>query len=123
MVTQTVEPLTSKKCRSCEGSIEKYSPREAEAELQMVSGWHISDDGLRIEKHWQVKDFLAGIDFFHRVAGLAEQEGHHPELHLTGYRHVWIELWTHAVGGLSENDFIMAAKIDQLPVELKRSAL
>ena len=53
------------------------------------------------------------------AAELAEAEGHHPDLHLEGYRQVWIEIWTHAIGGLSENDFILAAKIDQLPVELK----
>jgi 4a-hydroxytetrahydrobiopterin dehydratase len=53
------------------------------------------------------------------VAKVAEQDGHHPDLHLEGYRNVWIELWTHAIGGLSENDFILAAKIDQLPVATK----
>jgi len=52
------------------------------------------------------------------VAELAEQEGHHPDLHLERYRNVWIELWTHAIGGLSENDFILAAKIDLVPVKL-----
>ena len=54
-----------------------------------------------------------------RVAELAESEGHHPDLHLVGYRNVAIELWTHAIGGLSENDFITAAKIDQLPVDAR----
>jgi 4a-hydroxytetrahydrobiopterin dehydratase len=48
------------------------------------------------------------------VAAIAESEGHHPDLHLQEYQNVWIELWTHAIGGLSENDFILAAKIDQL---------
>ena len=63
---------------------------------------------------------MAGIDFFNKVAALAEEEGHHPDLHLVGYRNVAIELWTHAVNGLTENDFILAARIDQLPVELKQ---
>jgi 4a-hydroxytetrahydrobiopterin dehydratase len=57
--------------------------------------------------------------FFEEVAALAEQEGHHPDLHLEGYRNVSIELWTHAIGGLSENDFILAAKIDQIKIEGK----
>ena len=114
MITSISEPLTAKKCRPCEGGIEKYSWPEAEAQLRLVPGWRISPDGLRIEKHWQVKNFMAGVDFFNRVARLAEEEGHHPDLHLAGYRHVWIELSTHAIGGLSENDFILAAKIDQL---------
>jgi pterin-4a-carbinolamine dehydratase len=50
---------------------------------------------------------------------VAENEGHHPDFHLQGYRNVWIELWTHAIGGLSENDFILAAKIDELPIAVK----
>jgi 4a-hydroxytetrahydrobiopterin dehydratase len=57
--------------------------------------------------------------FFNRIAEVAEEDGHHPDLHVEGYRNVSVELWTHAIGGLSENDFILAAKIDQLPVELK----
>jgi 4a-hydroxytetrahydrobiopterin dehydratase len=62
-----------------------------------------------------VKDFTDGLEFFRRVGDLAEAEGHHPDLHLTSYRDVAIELWTHAAGGLTENDFILAAKIDRLP--------
>jgi 4a-hydroxytetrahydrobiopterin dehydratase len=65
---------------------------------------------------------MAGMKFFNRVAEIAEQDGHHPDLHLAGYRNVSIELWTHAIGGLSENDFILAAKIDRVPIELKASA-
>ena len=61
---------------------------------------------------------MAGLAFFEKVAAVAEEEGHHPDLHLEGYRNVAIELWTHAIGGLSENDFILAAKIDRLPIEL-----
>ena len=76
---------------------------------------------MPLEKHWDVRDFMAGIRFFDKVAELAESEGHHPDLHSEGYRHVWIELWTHALGGLSENDFIMAAKIDQLQVERRKA--
>ena len=63
---------------------------------------------------------MAGIEFFNKVAALAEEEGHHPDLHLEGYRQVAVELWTHAIGGLSENDFILAAKINQIPIQLKR---
>jgi 4a-hydroxytetrahydrobiopterin dehydratase len=80
----------------------------------------LSAAGTRIRKDWQVEDFLAGIEFFSRVAKLAEVEDHHPDLHLEGYRNVWIELWTRAVGGLSQNDFILAAKIDRLPIRLRQ---
>jgi 4a-hydroxytetrahydrobiopterin dehydratase len=84
-----------------------------------VPQWRLSDDGKRIRRDWRVKDFATALDFFRRVGEVAESEDHHPDLHLTGYRNVVLELSTHAVGGLTENDFILAAKIDQLPVELK----
>ncbi len=119
MSAQTMEPFTAKKCRPCEGGVEKLSPSEAVDSLRSLAGWRISQDGLRLEKEWLVKSFKAGIDFINRVAEIADAEGHHPEIHLTGFRHVWIEIWTHAVGGLTENDFILAAKIDLLPIELK----
>ena len=57
---------------------------------------------------------MTALDFFQRIAQIAEAEDHHPDLHLVGYRNVTIEIWTHAVGGLTENDFILAAKIDRL---------
>jgi 4a-hydroxytetrahydrobiopterin dehydratase len=114
-MAQEVEQLVAKRCRACEGGVEKYTPLQAAEQLAALSGWQFTDDGLRIRKDWQVKSFMAGIEFFAKVAELAEAEGHHPDLHLEGYRNVRIELWTHAIGGLSENDFILAAKIDRLP--------
>lgn len=117
----TVEQLRAKKCVPCEGGVPKLTSDEANELLKTVSGWHLSGSGERIRKDWTVKDFMAGIDFFARVAELADEEGHHPDLHLEGYRKVWIEIWTHAIGGLSENDFILAAKIDNLPCETRGS--
>ncbi len=120
MSVQTSEELTAKKCVPCEGGVPKYSSEEAERQLEKLNGWRLAGDGQRIRKDWTVKNFMAGMRFFGEVARLAEAEGHHPDLHLEGYRRVWIELWTHAIGGLSENDFILAAKIDELPIELKK---
>ena len=120
METQTVEQLTQKKCLPCEGGVPKYTPAEASRQLTRLAGWRLTHDGQRIRQDWVVKNFTAGIDFFQRVAEVAEADGHHPDLHLEGYRNVWIELYTHAIGGLSENDFILAAKIDQLPITLKK---
>lgn len=119
MSTLTIESFLTKKCRPCEGGVEKLSHQAAVENLGLLTGWRISQNGLRLEKEWLVKSFKAGMDFLNRVAEIAEEEGHHPEIHLTGFRHVWIEIWTHAVGGLTENDFILAAKIDLLPVELR----
>ncbi len=119
-MTQTeVEQLAAKRCRPCEGEISKYTFSEAQEQSERLSGWELSGDGQRIRKNWQVRDFSAAIDFFREIAVLAESEGHHPDLHLENYRSVRIELSTHAIGGLSENDFILAAKIDQLPVARK----
>jgi 4a-hydroxytetrahydrobiopterin dehydratase len=120
MTLQITEPLAQRKCTACEGGLQRYSPERAREQLASLPGWRLNCDGRRIRKDWQVRDFAAGVLFFNCVADLAEDEGHHPDLHLEGYRHVWIELWTHAIDGLSDNDFIMAAKIDQLPIELKQ---
>ena len=116
---QTPGQLTTKKCVPCEGGVPAYSPEEAKLQVEKLPGWKLTADGQRIRREWVVKNFIAGINFFNSVASLAEAEGHHPDLHLVGYRNVAIEIWTHAIGGLSENDFILAAKIDQLPVEKK----
>jgi 4a-hydroxytetrahydrobiopterin dehydratase len=117
--TATLTDLASKHCAACEGEIGKLDPQEAEEQLAALSGWRFSDAGVRIRKDWQVEDFRAAIEFFSHVADLAEEEGHHPDLHLERYRNVWIELSTHSVGGLSQNDFILAAKIDRLPIRLR----
>ena len=120
MTTQSIEQLRAKKCVPCEGGVPKLSPAEADAQLAKLSGWLLTADGQRIRKEWIVKHFMAGMKFFNEVAEVAESEGHHPDLHIVGYRNVAIEIWTHAIGGLSENDFILAAKIDELPVDLKK---
>ena len=96
------------------------SPEEARRMLKDIPGWSLNDQGQRIHRSWTVRNFQSGIDLFNRVAQIAEQEQHHPDLHLTGYKQVKIELWTHAIGGLSINDFILAAKINELPVAEKR---
>lgn len=119
MKIQAVDQLVAKKCKPCEGGVDPCTLPEAEEQLNSLSGWYVSHDGQRIRKDWTVKHFMAGIDFFNRVADVAESDGHHPDLHIEGYRNLSIELWTHAIGGLSENDFILAAKIDQLPIEEK----
>jgi 4a-hydroxytetrahydrobiopterin dehydratase len=99
--------------------VPKLTSDQATAQLAKLQGWTITHNGERIRKEWLVKNFLSGMRFFNSVADVAESEGHHPDLHIVGYRNVAIEIWTHAIGGLSDNDFILAAKIDQLPVELK----
>ena len=112
--------LIGKHCKSCEGGVPPMKGEEIQDHLPAVPAWRLTADGKRIRREWRVKNFLTALDFFQRVGQLAQAEDHHPDLHLTGYRNVVLELSTHAVGGLTENDFIVAAKIEQLPVELKK---
>jgi 4a-hydroxytetrahydrobiopterin dehydratase len=111
--------LKQKRCQACEGGVPPLSAEQVREYLHALPHWHLSDDGRRIRREWRVKDFQTGLDFFGRIGQVAEAEDHHPDLHLVGYRNVTVEIWTHALGGLSENDFILAAKIDELPVTLK----
>lgn len=120
METQTTEQLVQKKCLPCEGGVAPYSVDDAKRQLEKLPGWRLTGSDKRIRRDWTVKNFMAGMRFFNEVAKVAEGDQHHPDLHLEGYRNVWIELWTHAIGGLSENDFILAAKIDRIPVEEKK---
>lgn len=117
----TAESLRAKKCQPCEGGVTALTPEQAQSLVAELSGWELADDGRRIVKALTAKDFAAAIAYFQRVAELAENENHHPDLHLEGYRQVRVELTTHAIGGLSENDFILAAKIDALPFEARKS--
>lgn len=119
MSTVTQADLARKKCSPCEGGVPPLDADEAESLAASLEGWSLSSDGKRISRKWTAKNFMAGIDFFNKVAELAEAEGHHPDLHLEGYRNVSINLTTHAIGGLSENDFILAAKINELPIQIK----
>ncbi len=119
MEIQTAKDLVAKKCLPCEGGVAPCALEEANQQLSLLGGWRLTHDGQRIRKDWTVKHFMAGMEFFSKVAEVAEADGHHPDLHLEGYRNLSIELWTHAIGGLSENDFILAAKIDQLPIVVK----
>ena len=120
MNAPTQAELTRKRCQPCEGGIPALSRAEAEAMVRNLDGWTLDPDARRITRSWTVKDFMAGIDFFGKVAAIAEEEDHHPDLHLEGYRKVTIALSTHAVKGLTENDFILAAKINEVPVQLRQ---
>ncbi len=112
---QSVDQLTSKRCQACEGGVAKIERDQAVEQLkQLGDTWQLSDDGLMISRKWKLKNFVAVMQLANRIAELAEQEQHHPDLHITGYRLLRVDLTTHAIGGLSENDFILAAKIDRL---------
>ncbi len=105
--------LTRKKCRPCEGGVDKLNVQAIQDyNSQLKVPWTVVD-GMKINKSFIFPDFRNCMNFAVKVADLAEQEGHHPVMHIY-FSKVDIELWTHAILGLSENDFIMAAKIDEL---------
>ena len=106
--------LRTKQCVPCEGGIPRYTMPQVVEQLKEFPNWQITEDGHKIYRHWVFQDFGSAFNFISTVAELAEKEQHHPDLHLVRYRHVQIELYTQAVDGLSENDFILAAKIDSL---------
>ncbi len=109
----TPEPLAKRTCQPCEQGTEPLPPSAAQRLLQDIRGWELIG-GKVLRKAVKCRDFLDAVNLIQRIAPIAEAEDHHPDLHLTGYRRLTIELSTHAIGGLSENDFILAAKIDQL---------
>lgn len=111
----TTAELTEKKCTPCEGGVPTMPIDDVQAHLAAIPGWLLSEDGKSIQHKYKFKDFVQAMAFLQKVADLAEAEQHHPDLHLTGYRQVMIEISTHAIDGLSVNDFILAAKIDELP--------
>lgn len=104
--------LTQKKCLPCEGGVEKLKEKEAQGLLKEIPGWELKKD--QIFRKLKFKNFLAAMTFINQMADLAEAEGHHPDF-TVHYNQVEITIWTHAIGGLSENDFILAAKINALP--------
>ena len=106
-------PLAQRKCVPCEGGATSLPLSAIQVMLKDVKGWNLVE-GTRIFKTVSCKDFLDAVNLIQRIAPIAEAEDHHPDLHLTNYKKLTIELSTHAIGGLSENDFIVAAKIDQL---------
>ena len=115
----TSSELANRRCVPCGGCATALTPKQVAELLGAVTGWLPTADGKRLRREWRVLDFATALDFFQRILPIAEEEDHHPDLHVTGYRNVVIEIWTHAVGALTENDFILAAKIDALPVATK----
>jgi len=105
--------LSTKKCKPCEGGIEPLNLNEIEEYKKNIQNdWNVTEN-RKITKEYSFVNYRHAMDFVNKVADLAEEEGHHPVMHIS-YGMVVIDLWTHAVNGLSENDFILAFKIDKL---------
>jgi 4a-hydroxytetrahydrobiopterin dehydratase len=114
-------PLTARRCVPCEGGTPSLADQAAKDLLAQLTGWSLrtstsAGDGAKgshpeLTKRFAFDDFLAAMAFVDRMAALAEEEGHHPDF-CVHYSQVDVTLWTHAVNGLSENDFILASKLD-----------
>jgi 4a-hydroxytetrahydrobiopterin dehydratase len=107
--------LSDKRCVACEGGVPPLTPDVAAKMLEQVPQWELVANATGIAREFKFKDFLASMAFVGKVADIAESEGHHPNIHVY-YDRVRLELTTYAILGLSENDFILAAKINTLPI-------
>ncbi|MDE3060971.1 MAG: 4a-hydroxytetrahydrobiopterin dehydratase [Pseudomonadota bacterium] len=105
--------LTQKKCVPCEGGLTPLSSDEAKNMLKEIPGWELADGHKAIKRRFTFKNFVEALAFVNKVGAIAESEGHHPDITF-GWGYAEILLWTHAIGGLHENDFIIASKINQL---------
>ncbi len=114
-----MKELHKKKCIPCEKEGKAMTKEEAMPYLIELGDWEINDAHTVISKKIEFKDFLEAINFVDTVADIAEEEGHHPDIHIS-YNKVTFKIWTHKVGGLTENDFIIASKIDSLEARNKQ---
>tara|TARA_Y100000590_G_scaffold134473_1_gene153878 strand:- start:182 stop:526 length:345 start_codon:yes stop_codon:yes gene_type:complete len=108
--------LADKKCIPCQGGIPGFDITEIHKYLKMVDGWQVKSDEEEIYfliKEFKFKNFLESQDFINKVGGIAEKEGHHPDIWF-GWGYAKIKIFTHAIKGLHESDFILAAKIDKI---------
>ena len=107
--------LTKRECVPCRGGVPPLETPEIETLLGQLgpNGWR-AVDGHHLEKEYPVPDFVSALAFVNRVGELAEREGHHPDVHLA-WGKVRLTIWTHKIDGLTESDFVLAAKIERLP--------
>ena len=100
------------RCTPCTGNESALRPEAVHALLSQVPEWTL--EGTRIRRRFTLASFRKALAWINRVGMLAEEEGHHPDFHLTSWNQVQLELWTHVAGGLTPNDFVLARKIDAL---------
>ena len=111
-----MKELHEKKCIPCEGNIPGFKITEIHKYLKMVDGWNIKNDEEEVYyliKEFKFKNFLESQNFVNKVGNIAETEGHHPDIWF-GWGYAKIKIFTHAIKGLHESDFILAAKIDKI---------
>ena len=105
--------LTDRHCKPCEGGVPTLTRQEAETMLADIPGWELSADATTLTRRFEFKGFYKCVSFINAMAWIANSENHHPDFS-AGYNYCEVNFTTHAIGGLSENDFICAAKINEL---------
>ncbi len=111
-----VEDLSKKKCIPCEGNIPAFDYSEIHKYLKKVDGWNVEkneSNNYFLIKHFKFKNFIESQEFVNKVSEIAEKESHHPDI-LFGWGYTKIKIFTHAINGLAESDFILASKIDKI---------
>ena len=109
----TVCDLTDRHCKPCEGGVDPMTLAQAETLVSQIPGWTLSPDGKTITRRFEFKGFYKTMAFINAMAWIANAENHHPDFS-AGYGHCVINFTTHAIDGLSENDFICAAQVNAL---------
>ncbi|MEK9544733.1 MAG: 4a-hydroxytetrahydrobiopterin dehydratase, partial [Pelagibacteraceae bacterium] len=113
---ENMDPLHKKKCVACDGNTIPFDVSEIHKYLKKIDGWDVksnNDENYYLEKEFKFKNFKESQIFINKVGEIAETEGHHPDI-LFGWGYAKIKIFTHAIKGLAESDFILAAKIDQI---------
>lgn len=110
---KSISDLSKKHCISYSGGTKPLTKEEYEKYLSQIKGWNVINEKI-LEKKFEFKDFKEALSFLNNVGKIAEEENHHPDMQLFGYNKVKISLSTHTIHGLSENDFIISAKIDNI---------
>ncbi|MFP4129692.1 MAG: 4a-hydroxytetrahydrobiopterin dehydratase [Halorhodospira sp.] len=105
--------LTERACVPCQGGVEPMDRAQAEAMLAEIPAWQLDGSARMIYRRYKLRNFVEAVDFVNRVTEVAEAEDHHPDI-LLGYGYAEVRVQTHKIGGLHENDFILAAKVDEL---------
>lgn len=109
-----LQTLLNGQCHEYPKGSPSLTPEAVQERLPLVPGWALLDDGQTIRLARRMADFPAAIEFVNQVAALAEEQQHHPDIRVHGYRNLELDFSTHSIGGLTDNDFIMAAKVNQL---------
>jgi 4a-hydroxytetrahydrobiopterin dehydratase len=110
-----MDKLTEKRCAPCEGGVDPMTRADFEVYLEQVSEWDVLDD-KKLERTFEFSNFKQALEFVNKAGDIAEDEGHHPDLFIHSWNKVKVSLWTHAIGGLSINDFVVASKIDRINI-------